>query len=155
MKPSELLKGMIGTWEGTCKTWFVPDKLADDSKVTALIKPILGGKFLRHEYTTTIQGKPRHGDETIAYNKIRKVFQTSWIDDFGMDYAIMFSEGDPQDNGFFVTGKYDVSPKDPPWGWKTVYHLIDANHLTITAYNITPTGQEGLAGELKYHRTGK
>jgi hypothetical protein len=151
--PKELLKALVGSWEGTCRTWFQPDKLADESKVKGTIRPLLGGRFLRHEYEGSMQGRPRHGDETIAFNSTAKRFQTAWVDDFHMNYAIMFSDGEATARGFAVKGKYDVGPKAPPWGWKTVFELIDDDHLTITAYNITPAGQEMKAVETKYSRT--
>ena len=70
-----------------------------------------------------------------------------------MSYGILFSQGEATESGFVVTGKYDVGPDSPPWGWRTVFDLTDQDHLIITAYNITPNGQEAKAVETKYRRT--
>lgn len=148
----ELLKSFVGSWEGTCSTWFEPGKLADDSKINGEIKQMNGVPFLRHTYQSAIQGKVRFGEETIAFDTIVKKFQVSWFDSFHMNYAIMFSEGVQTETGFSVTGQYSVS-EGKPWGWKTVYQMTDSDHLTITAYNITPEGQEAKAVETVYKRT--
>src|SRR5262245_28137861 len=76
--PKELLKSLVGNWEGSCQTWFEPGKLADESKVKGEIHLVLGDRFLRHSYEGSIQGKRRHGEETIGLNSMTKRFQVSW-----------------------------------------------------------------------------
>ena len=54
----KLLSRLTGEWEGSTKTWFELDVLADESPMQGTIKSILGGRFMMHEYKGSLQGKP-------------------------------------------------------------------------------------------------
>ncbi len=152
MATNALFRNLIGKWSGICKTWFEPDKLSDESIVHGEFTFVLGSSFLRHVYSGEIQGKPRNGEELIALNSVTEQYEVNWIDDFHMNYAMLFSQGPATPTGFSVTGEYGVELNQPKWGWRTQYDLQNRDSLTITSYNISPDGEESIALEVKYKR---
>ena len=148
---SKLAK-LAGEWTGTTKTWFEVDILADESPMTGKISPILGGRFLLHEYSGELSGNAFEGVAIYGFDLATNKFQAAWVDSFHMSTGIMLSEGEPGD-GFRVLGSYDAGGPDVPrWGWRTEIDVVDTDRIVVTAFNISPEGEEAKATETRYSR---
>ena len=153
--PHHFLAQLAGGWAGTSKLWLEPDKLADEAPLVGNIQLILDGRFALFLYQSAVQGEAQHGMFTFGYNTTLDRYETSWVDSFHNNTAIMFCVGTSMENGFSVLGSYPDPTGGPDWGWRTVVELLDDDHLVVTAYNIHPEYGEAKATEAKLTRVKK
>ena len=153
------LKSLEGNYKGITKVWFEPGVLGDESPCTGTLKPVLGNRFLLHEYSGSLQGNPVEGIAIYGCSLGDEKLQTAWVDSFHNGTAIMFSENNETTNGFSVLGHYGPSSlvnyegqeKELRWGWRTVISR-ESEKVIITMYNIAPGGMDEKAVETVYEK---
>jgi len=149
-----LLASMVGDWQGTCRTWFEPGKLADTAAIKGRTRAVLDGMFLMHEYEGGMTGHPMEGIALHGYSLGEQQWQTAWIDRVHNGTRMLFSLGEKgADPGRpNVLGSYPPGDGSPDWGWRTTLEMRGRDNLVISHYNITPDGEESIGVEIDYKR---
>jgi hypothetical protein len=150
--PHQFLAQLAGGWSGTNQTWLEPEGVPTESKIQGSIQLVLEGRFALYLYQSSMDGEPQHGMFTFGYDTTLDQYEASWVDSFHNNTAIMFCVGQPKDHGFSVLGTYPATDGGPDWGWRTDVELVEHDHLSITAYNISPEGGEVKAVEAHLKR---
>ncbi|MHA7630555.1 DUF1579 domain-containing protein [Corallococcus sp. M7] len=151
--PHHLLSRLVGTWEGVARTWFQPDKLEDESPISGTFRSVLDGRYVVHEYTSSMGGKPLSGIATLGYHLDGRQFTMSWVDTFHVGTDIMNLLGEPGvGDRVSVTGSYHTGEQSPRWGWRVDIDVAGPDALVITHFNIEPGAAPQKAIEIQYKR---
>ena len=148
----DLLAAIPGTWTGEYRVWLEPTKLHTDCSSTLEIAPVLGGKFVSGSYDWAAgavegaEGDPQQGSFLLGCNGEAE-WQMAWVDSWHNGDSIMWCTGGPD---LRVKGSYPTGAE--PWFWRTEFAMDTPDQLSITAYNISPGGDEDRATEAQYRR---
>lgn len=149
---------MAGEWSGSSSLWFEPGSTAIVSAQHGSLRPVLGGRYLLHEYVWEFEGEPRQGLALLGYHLDDGQWECAWVDSFHTSTFILFSQAERTDSAEAgapsVLGSYGdgQTPPGPRWGWRTEIEQPDDDHLLIRMTNITPEGEEAPAVEVRYAR---
>jgi hypothetical protein len=136
--PHKLLAKLEGNWTTRSRSWEEPDKPPRESFGASEQRLILGGRYLRQEYTGDMMGVPFTGINILGYNNHTKKYESIWIDT--MSTAIYYFVGSASSDGRVITQEcsYD-DPVRGPVVWRSVTKIKDDNTQEFEMF-ITPKG---------------
>jgi hypothetical protein len=155
----KILGELAGNWNYTVKMWMDPSAQPQESKGTAVTKPIMEGRYFVTDVTGHMMmpgadGKMKQftfkGMGMDGYDNVKKKFVNTWGDNMGT--GIMMAEGDydPATKSLTYTSEMEMMP-----GMKTkvrsVVKLTDKDHHAFEWYE-DRGGQEVKTMEINYTR---
>jgi Protein of unknown function (DUF1579) len=87
----KLLQPLVGHWQAKMRCWMDPNEAPKVSEGEVVRKAIFDGRFIAEEVTGEIMNHPFKGIGLMGYDRAKKKFVASWVDN--MDTAIRECHG--------------------------------------------------------------
>ena len=148
--PLALLAACAGRWRGTNTLHDPHTGRPVDTPGTLAVTPVLGGRFVRLDYTWSYDGRPQEGSLLAGFQHEAEVATAHWIDSWHMGEQVMALAGRARaDGALAVLGSY-AAPEGPDWGWRIEVAPAPGRALRLTMHNLSPGGAEAPAVEAVY-----
>ncbi len=141
-----------GDWTGTGTLWRMADTAAVFSKVKAINKMEMGGRYLISNQTGTIQDSAFDGMSILGYDNAKKLFVSTWIDNFGTGVAKLEGTWNEKKNQLELKGKMVDPSLGKEVNAKENIRVIDNNNQFMELFEY-PDGKEFKIMEVKFTRS--
>jgi hypothetical protein len=153
MTPGDMHKWMAklnGNWDVEMSSYMNPSN-PEKSTGTSVLSTMMNGLYQVGDFKATMMGMPFQGHSIMGYDNAKKLFISTWVDNFGSGII-------------YMTGTYDEATKtlnlkgnqtDPISGKDSFIReemkIINDDHYTLMMYGPAPDGKEMLfmSGDFK------
>lgn len=146
------LKMRVGSWKVSGTFYMAPGAPPMKSEARSNIRPMMGGRFFRENYTGEFMGHKFTGFGMYGYDKGLKKYVSTWMD--SMSTGLMRSEGTADESGNVIsyTGEHFDTMRKQIVKTKYVLTLTSRKTHTAAMYELSADGSERKIMELVYTR---
>ena len=141
-----------GKWTGEVSMWMEPGTSAMKSKAITTNSMVLGGRYQQSKHEGDFAGMPFEGMSTLAFDKAKKVFISTWIDNMGTGMMIGEGPWDEAKKTITIVGTMVDPSTGAEMRFKEIFHITDRDHQTLEMFAYMPDGSEFRTMEIKYTR---
>lgn len=154
MSVPEAFISLVGQWKG--RNRLHADWLADpiiESESLASVVAKMRDQFLQIDYTWQYEGNVQEGTLLFGSENGADAAQAVWTDSWHLSNNLMLCDGNIANGNLLnVKGYYKVTDH-PDWGWRTEV-TADASRFKYVMFNVSPAGDEEVAVEMDFERSG-
>jgi hypothetical protein len=148
-----VLKVLEGNWTVSSRFWMKPGDKEEKSTATSSFSWVLNGRFLNQKYNGDWQGQPFEGWGTVGYDKIRKEYVTTWLDNMSTGLMHATAQYDAKAKTFNESGNYSCPFTGEKDKWfRSEWTIKNDNKTVYTMWIKDEKGKEFKSMELNYER---
>lgn len=149
MQGLDPLIGVSGRWKGNYRLW-EPGALPRQSQSAVQVAAMIGGRFVRMDYTWLYEAEPQQGSILFGWEIKKRLVTAVWVDSWHMGDKFMTCRGTADRKGaIIVRGSYAVRGSGE-WGWRTLIKPSPGRSIRMLMYNVSPAGKEELAVDANF-----
>ncbi len=142
--PGDMHKWMAklnGTWEANVIGFMDPAK-PDTSKATNTVNIALNGLYQMGQFRGKMMGRPFEGRSTMGYDNAKKLFVTTWIDNWGSGIIYMTGNFDEKTKTLNLSGQQTDPITGKDMAIREEMTMIDNDSYTMIMYGAGMDGKE-------------
>ena len=126
-----------GTWKADITQYMGGQEMKAEGK--AVFEMILGGRYMKSSFNSTIMGMPMEGFGLDAFDNITKEYISIWLDNMGTGVMHMKGKIDPATNKLTYLGKMVDPMTGKETTVKTVTTQADDNKMLFDMFTVDGT----------------
>ncbi len=140
---------MVGNWTAVVTNYMGGQETKSDG--TGTYEMILGGRYLKSTFKSTMMGMPFEGMGLDGFDNVTKEYLSVWVDNFGTGIEYLKGKFDEKTKSVVYTGSMvdPMAGKEVPT--KSIMKFIDDDHTTTEIYSFE-NGKEVKSMQIDYTR---
>lgn len=145
----KMLAASNGDWSEELTFWMTPGAPPTKAEAKCFNSMILGDRYQQSVTTGMMMGMPFEGHSLVGYDNVKKMYQSTWVDNMGTGITFMEGKYDEKSRSVTFIGKM----VDPTTGKeemaRQVMKFIDDTNQMMEMYQ-TKNGKEFKSMEIKF-----
>jgi len=130
-----------GTWNSTSSVWMKPGDAPMVSKSVAVNTMILGGRYQQSKITGNYGGTPFEAFSLLSYDNMKKVFTSTWLDNFGTGTTTLEGTWDGASKTITFKGKMFEPTAGKDIDVKETIQYVDDNTVKQAMFVVSAAGE--------------
>jgi hypothetical protein len=130
-----------GNWKEDVTFWMQPGAPPTKTTSTSVTEMILGGRYQQSKTTGDMMGTPFEGFSLLGYDNMKKVFTSTWMDNFGTGTLTCEGTWDDATKTITFTGKEFDPMSNKEMSIKETLQFVDDDTQKFESYNESPKGE--------------